>query len=125
MSMLDDILEKTKSLPVDEQLKQICDQIQEEEQKKFNEGVLDDMPVGPNIFLSIQVPGITGKETCFVCLEREFPGQYITGLWSKVINKNKENKKPIKRTRVWEIKETSAKKILESYAKILTFMKGK
>lgn len=124
MTILEDLLEKTKSLPVDEQLKQICDEIQKEEQEKFKV-LIKEMPVGPNIFLSIVAPGITGKERCFICLEREFPGQYIATLWTKIIEKEGEIKKQLKRTKVWEIKESQPKKILEAYAKILNFMKGK
>jgi hypothetical protein len=124
MTILSEIIDKTKNLPIDEQLKQICDAIQKEEQESWFEEVKNDIIKGPNIFLSILVPGITGKETCFLCLEREFPGKYITSLWSKINDSNREIKKTMKRTKVWEIKETEPKKILENYAITLKFMRG-
>jgi hypothetical protein len=122
--MLEEILEKTKTLPTDDQLKQICDQIQKEEEEKFRD-YLGEMPKGPNMFLAIWVPGITGKELCYVCLEREFPGKYLVTLWSKLSEKSIIKKKSLIRTKVWEVKESAPKKILEEYAKILKFMRGK
>jgi hypothetical protein len=124
MTILDELLEKTKTLPVDEQLRQVCDDIQAEEQLKFKDFVIE-MPTGPNIFLSIMVPGVTKKEICFVCLEREFPGQFIASFWTKMKDKENANKKPIKRMKVWEIKESIPKKIMQSYADKLNFMRGK
>jgi len=123
-SLLEEIIKKTSTLPQDQQIKQICDQIQKEEEENSDEKLFEEKPTGPNIFLSILIPGITGKEICFICLEREFPGKYITSMWSKIYDIDIKNKRSIKRTNVWEIKETDPKKILEFYAKILKFMKG-
>jgi len=122
MSMLDEILSKIPNLTTDEKIKQICDQIIKEEEPKFENA--SDKPEGPNIFLALEVPGITKKDICFITLEREFPGKFITVLWSKVKEKPEQEKKPLKKTRVWEINETDVKKILKEYAKIVKFMKG-
>jgi len=119
-TLFEEILEKTKALSLDEQLKQICDKIQQEEESKFSDFIKEKL-VGPNVFLSLKVPGMTGRETCFLCLEREFVGKYITSLWTKPHN---ERKTSLKRTKVWEIKENSATKILETYGKHFKFMRG-
>lgn len=120
MTMLDELVEKVVKLPIDEQLRQVCDKIQIEEQEKFKD-VIKFMPVGPNIFLSVSVPEMSGKEVSFLCLEREYPGQYISSLWTKNVG---DVNKSIKRMKVWEIKDTAPKKILEAYAKLLKFKRG-
>ena len=117
MTILSEVLEKVKNDPLDAQMKVICDEIQKEEEEKFKV-LKDKKPVGPNIFLSISVPNLTKNELNFLCLEREFPGVYITSLWSKIGDKS------IKRIKTWECKENSSQKILEFYSKTLKFIKG-
>jgi hypothetical protein len=121
--ILEDMLKKVKDFPLDDQLKHFCDEIQKEEEEKFKD-LKNEKPVGPNIFLSILVPGLTKNEINFLCLERDFPGVYITSLWSKPIDKDEKIKKTIKRIKVWECKENTAQKILEFYAKAHKFIRS-
>ncbi len=122
MSILEEILSKIPNLTADEKIKQICDQIIKEEESKFENKL--DKPEGPNIFLALEVPGITRKEICFITLERDFPGKFVVALWAKIKEKPEQEKKSMKKTRVWEINETDVKKILKEYVKIVKFMKG-
>jgi len=116
MSILKDLInESKKNVDLDTELKMICDTIFEEE-KNDN----PDTPTGPNIYLSVEVPGITKRDLCFICLERESRGKFIASLWSKQRDKNT----PIKRTVVWEIKEDSVEKILGFFADKVAFMRG-
>jgi len=123
MTVLSDLLEKVKNNPLDDQMKHICDQIQVEEEEKFKV-LAKEKPKGSNIFLAILIPEITKNEIDFLCLERDFPGSYIISLWSKQRLKDGTDLGTIKRVKVWECKEIYVQKILESYSKILKFMKG-
>ena len=123
MTILAELLEKTKDNPLDAQMKQICDEIQQEEELNFKD-LKNEKPVGPNIFLSILVPGLIKSEINFLCLEREFPGVYIVTLWSKTLSANSVSWPVNKRIKVWECKETTTQKILEFYSKTFKFIKG-
>lgn len=128
MTILAELLEKTKDNPLDAQMKQICDEIQEEEELNFKD-LKNEKPVGPNIFLSVLVPGLTSIEINFLCLEREFPGVYIVTLWSKFVSKDvgisaQGKTTANKRIKVWECKENTTQKILEFYSKTFKFIKG-
>lgn len=118
MSILNSLLEevKNKNLDLDTQLKIICDNISEEEKNEEK----TDVPEGPNIYLAIEVPGITSRDLCYVCLERESRGKFIVSLWSK----QKGRDTPIKRTIVWEVKEDTTEKILSFFADKVSFMRG-
>jgi hypothetical protein len=123
MSTLTEILDKVKKLPLDEQMKQICDKIQEEEELNFKD-LKSHKPVGSNIFLAINVPPLSENEINFLCLERDFPGVYIASLWSKVGSKDTKVYSTNKRIKVWECKENTTQKILEFYSRTLKFIKG-
>ena len=123
MTILTELLEKVKNNPLDAQMKEICDKIQEEEELNFKD-FKKDKPVGPNIFLAILVPGLTKKEINFVCLEREFPGVYLVSLWSQMISEEEGKTAAKRRIKVWECRETAAQKILEFYSKTFKFIKG-
>jgi len=121
MGVIDEILKEAgieKSM-IDEQVRQICDQIFEEEKGKMEH--LHDLPKGPNIFLPIECPGRTLNEVAYLTLEREAPGEFFMGLWTK----EKAVEKPVKRIQTWPIKEATANKVLQEYAKKLRFLKGK
>ncbi len=117
MSILKGLIDESKkdNLDLDTELKMICDTISEEEKNDSQ-----DVPTGPNIYLAIEVPGITKRDLCFVCLERESRGKFIASLWSKQRDKDT----PIKRTVVWEIKEDRAERILGFFADKVAFMRG-
>jgi hypothetical protein len=123
MSNLSEMLDKINKLPLDEQMKQVCDKIQEEEEVNF-ETIKKQKPIGPNIFLSINVPSLTENEINFLCLERDFPGVYIVGLWSKQYPVPDGYVSSNRRIKVWECKENTVQKILEFYSKVLKFIKG-
>jgi len=126
MTILTELLEKSKDNPLDAQMKEICDKIQEEEELNFK-NFKNEKPIGPNIFLAILVSGLTKNEINFLCLEREFPGVYIVSLWSKIIYPNSDGgykSTANKRIKVWECKENTTQKILEFYSKTFKFIKG-
>jgi len=50
-TILEELLEKTVKSMLDDQMKQICDQIMLEEKPKFTKPVFE--PIGPNIFLAV------------------------------------------------------------------------
>jgi len=120
MTILSELLNQVKNNPLDEQMKKVCDEIQTEEEEKFKI-LVKEKPKGPNIFLAILIPEMTRNEINFLCLEREFPGSYIISLWSR---KRGSTEQVMKRIKVWDCKEKTLQKILESYSKILKFMKG-
>lgn len=118
MSILKTLIDdaRKENLDLDSELRVICDTISEEEKNNSR-----DIPTGPNIYLAIEVPGITKRDICFVCLERESRGKFIASLWSK---QNLGSTTPIKRTVVWEIKEDKAERILGFFADKVAFMRG-
>jgi len=118
MPILKELLELVSKSELDEQVKQICDQIMVEEKSKFAHP--DDEPKGPNIFLSIEFPD--KKYISYLCLERESKEKYIISVWSKLYtNKNIDS---MKRKRVWEVVEVKAEKILKFYAETLKYVRG-
>ena len=78
MGLLEEILVKVQKLPLDQQVKQFCDKILEEEKGKDEHFIV--APKGPNIFLNLQVPAPTPDDVAFLCLERQFEGKYIVSL---------------------------------------------
>jgi len=120
MSILNELLEKVASAELDEQVKQLCDVIFEEE--KDNIQKLDDLPKGPNIFLCLEVPGRSQGETAYVALEREAKEQYIMSIWVKGPPSSVD--KPARRIKAVELKEEKAEKILLHFAETYKHMKG-
>ena len=118
MSILNELLAKVASAELDEQVKQLCDVIFEEE--KDNIQNMDDLPKGPNIFLCLEVPGRKQGEVAFVALEREAKEQYITSIWVK----GGPPSKPARRIKATELKEVKAEKILLHFAETYKHMKG-
>jgi len=121
MGIIDKILEEAgieKSV-LDNQIRQLCDQIFDEEKGKME--YYQELPEGPNIFLPVECPGRTANEIAFLTLERESPGEFFMGLWVK----EKKTEKKVKRIQTWAIKESTANKIMQEYAKRLRFLRGK
>jgi len=117
--ILDDIVKDLKGLEIDQQVKDICDKIWEEEKDEISHPDL--MPIGPNIFLALSCPGRTKDEISFLTLERELDGEYVAGFWA--INIKKKNDF-MKRYRTWSIKEVNCIRIIKAYAKKLKYTKG-
>lgn len=117
-TILEELLEKTVKSMLDEQMKQICDQIMAEEKPKFTKPTFE--PIGPNIFLAIQCSKETDILVSYLVLEREMKEKYIVVLMGQ--NTKKDN--ILRRQKVWEVKEDKAEKILKFYAEKLKFVKG-
>ena len=127
MPILEELLKEIKSDDIDEQVKILCDQIFEEEKDKIEH--IKIIPKGPNVFLSLEVPGRTSLEVAFVVLERETSSQFIISLWTinkSFINNFKSGDDPLslKRQRAEEVREFKPEKILHEYAKFIKYMKG-
>lgn len=121
-NLLDEAIELVKGKEIDQQVKEICDQIIEQETEPNGLMPMNElMPIGPNIFLAINCPGRIKQEIAFLTLEREMLGQYIIAFWAKNIN-NKDD--ILKRYRVWSIMEISCKQIIKSFAEKLKYVRG-
>lgn len=98
-----------------QQVRELCDLIKEEEQKNIKYPKL--LPTGPNVFLSLEVPGRYKTEVGFITLERESVEQYI--IVYHTLEKHRIDKEfsilP-RRRKVWEINENKAEKILTKFA---------
>lgn len=117
MSLIDELMKKVEKYELDEQLKIICDELQPEFDKN---GHNPDSPRGPNIFLSVNVPGITNKDLCFICLEREERSKYIVSYWAK----QRERLVPCKRTKAIPVNNNKASEILMFFINHVSFMNG-
>ena len=110
-----------------EGLRTLCDSIFEQEKDNNEHAVL--LPKGPNIFLSLEVPGRITGEIAFLSLERESEDLYLAVLFTT--NKKELAKvhsmtdtPSIKRQRVWEINDSRPEQILTAYAKRYKFLRG-
>lgn len=113
MGILEQILEEIEPCKLDEQVRNICDQIIDEEKKEDYCG-----PEGPNVFLSLEALK-TEKDHTFLCLEREEVGKFIITKYVKTLLTG-----PLKRVQVWVIKEDKANKIIRAYAQTMKYIKG-
>jgi len=127
MGILATIIEELGTDELIEQVHMICQQILEEEKESFE--YIDYASDGPNIFLTIEVPGRNQKEVGFLSLEREGEEIYLV-IFSTLTkadmesHKNAEDAPPPKRQRVWEIRDHRAEKILTEYAKRAKLLRG-
>ncbi len=120
MGILEAIIEELEDAnTLDEQVRELCDKIADQESSR-NKHALE-LPDGPNVFLSLEVPGRNKKELAFLTLEREMPEKYITGMWSKSLS---DPEASLKKIRIWESKEVKAAKILKEYASIIKYLRG-
>jgi len=101
-----------------EKIRKICDKIFEEETKDITED--ERLLKGPNIFLSLEVPGRTTKEIAFLTLERESKDKYLLVFYGMP----KIGDKRLKRQKVWEIDDHRPEKILTDYLKKYKFLRG-
>lgn len=124
MSILDKLIEEIPSDDKLEVIKELCRQIQEEEDKSIIEARKRKMPAGPNVFLTVEVPGIKKREVSYLALERESEDKYLAVLSSIFIKDlHVEDKNP-KRVKVWEISQIEPRKILIEFAKVVKFLRG-
>jgi len=128
MPILDTLLSEIESSDVDEQVKQLCDQIMDEERGEEKQPYRG--PDGPNVFLTLEI-GKDQKEIFFLTLEREEPEKYIVAHYAKkrglLVGRgmNPEDRQPpLKRIKAWEVKQSKAAKIVTEFAKKLKYLRG-
>ena len=118
MSILSKLLSEIKSDDKVQQLRELCFRIYKEEESSIKN--IDYLPKGPNIFLSLEVPGRTEKEIAFLSLEREYSEEYIVVLFSKL----QVPESTLKRQKTWKTVEGNPEKILTTYARIYKHLRG-
>ena len=126
MGILDQLLDEIGSTDLTQQVREICDQIFEQEKDKIEH--IDYLIKGPNVFLCLEVPGRTNNEVSFLTLEREYEEMYVAVLWAwrkqQLENNTPEEIDPPRKRKTWVFNENKAKKILTEYAKIVKHFKG-
>ena len=121
-TILQKVLSEIESEDDTEKIRKLCYQINEEEKSNIkNDGYL---PVGPNIFLSLEVPGRNDKELAFLALERESADLYLSVLYTIAKTQLRKPDWSLKRQRVWEIEDHRPEKILTNYAKTYKYLRG-
>lgn len=118
-TVLDQILSEIEEEDLDMKVRELCDQIQDEELQKHPPNYPDQLPEGPNIFLSLEIPPTNKNQINFLTLEREIPGEFIVCLYGKNVSELDDNTKPTKKIKSWNVNESKAKKVLLLYARIL------
>ncbi len=118
-ALLDEIVSELKGKEIDQQVREICDKIWEEEK----DGIENDkyLPIGPNIFLALSCPGRVKGEVGFLTLERELEGEYLAGFWAITPKKRDDT---LKRYRTWIIKEVNCIRIVKAFASKLKYVRG-
>jgi len=125
MGILQNLLKEivTPKADLTQQVIELCDLIKEEEQKNIKYPKL--LPTGPNVFLSLEVPGRYKTEVGFITLEREDVEQYVSVYHTLEKHRiNKEFSISPRRRKVWEINENKAEKILTKFALIIKMLKN-
>jgi len=124
VGILKELLEELKTDSNVEKIRELCGEIFEQEKSNIENALL--LPKGPNIFLSLEVPGRNQSEIAFLCLERESEDIYLLVLF--VIRRSELNKSSetviMKKQRVWEINDHRPEKILTEYAKQYKYLRG-
>ena len=125
MGILQNLLKEivTPKADLTQQVRELCDLIKEEEKENIEYSEL--LPTGPNVFLSLEVPGRYKTEVGFITLEREGVEEYI--IVYHTLEKNRIDKEfsilP-RRKKVWEINENKAEKILTKFALVIKMLKN-
>lgn len=125
MTILGDIIKELEPDNNLEALMFLCDQIFEEE--KDNIEHIDILPKGPNIFLSLEVPGRMNNEVAFLSLERESESVYLAVMFvidKKLLEVKETEEISLKRQKIWEINDHRPEKILTEYAKKYKLLRG-
>jgi len=126
MTILGDLIKELPSDKLAEQVHMICQKILEEERESFK--YIEYASVGPNIFLTLEVPGKNKKEIGFISLEREGEEMYLVIFSTlpliEINDVDPEDAPPPKRQKVWEVRDHRAEKILTEFAKKVKFLRG-
>ena len=127
MTILEELFKEVGANNLTEQVRAVCEKIYKEEQPTFKYPEVE--PKGPNIFLAVEVPGKTNKQTGFLTLERESEEEYVAVFYladsKKVVKGDRDNSVKPRRSKVWEINENKAERILTRFAKICKTLRGK
>lgn len=122
MTILRQILDEIKTDDKTQQMRELCEKIQVEETEGKENSIA---PKGPNIFLSLEVPGRNTKEIAFLTLERESNSKYLVILYTLLKSQaSLIDEKPLKRRKVWEIEDNRPEKVVTFYAKQFKYLKG-
>ena len=123
-TIFDELLAEVQTNDEDETIRKICDTIYAEEEENFAHK--DHRPIGPNIFLSLEIPSTNPKGLTYLALERESSNQFILGVWTKRLIAISEYTTDIslKRIKVWPVKYHDAKRIMKEFAEKFKFLKG-
>jgi len=120
------LLEEIKTSDLTQQVREICDQIMEQEKNNIEYPEL--APKGAMVFLSLEAPGRNTKEVGFLTLEREseerYTAVYHTIEKHRINHENLDKTLPPRRRSVWVINENTAEKILTKFAKKLKMLRG-
>lgn len=126
MTILGSIIEELGTDKLIEQVHMICQRIRQEEKESFK--YIEYASDGPNILLTLEVPGRNQKEIGFISLEREGEEIYLiifsTLQKSEINGVNANEAPPPKRQRVWEVRDHRAERILTEFAKTVKFLRG-
>lgn len=127
MTILDELIKEAGTSDLTEQIRSICEKIYNEEKPTFQYPEVE--PKGPNIFLAVEVPGKTDRQTGFLTLERESEEDYVVVFYmvdiNKIVKGSKEESVSPRKIKAWEVSEIYADKILTRFAKICKTLRGK
>lgn len=129
MGILDEVIAEFKTDNMIIQLRELCKQISEEENKKIIKYV-ERLPKGPNVFLSLEIPPLKNSEISYITLERDMSLEgeggtdWLVFIWTMNLKLYRDDAKGLKRVKVYKIEGKSAKKILTQFAKKVKFYRG-
>ncbi|MGD2071999.1 MAG: hypothetical protein PVG65_00710 [Candidatus Thorarchaeota archaeon] len=128
MGILDEIISEFKTDDMIVQLRELCNQIKNEEIKNIKHH--NRLPKGPNIFLSLEIPGINHDQISYITLERDLDLEgedgtnWLIGIWTVFSKFFLNDTKGLKRVKTYKIEGKSTKKILTEFAKKVKFYRG-
>jgi len=129
MGILDKVIAELKTDNMIIQLRELCKQITEEENKKIIK-YTERLPKGPNVFLSLEIPPLKNSEISYITLERDMSLEgeggtnWLIFVWTMNLKLYHDDAKGLKRVKVYKIEGRSAKKILTQFAKKVKFYRG-
>jgi hypothetical protein len=122
LTLLQETIKNLKSDDDAEKIKLLCDQISKEEKEFIDHP--ERLPYGPNIFLSLEVPGRMSQEVAYLTLEREGVDFYLAVLYTLPLSQIKNVDVGVKKQRVWQIEDHRPEKVLTGYAKVIKYLRG-
>ena len=120
--IIDDLLKEIPSSEKVIQIKEICNQIWEEEKEGIKYPKL--LPDGGNIFLALEVPSKHKGNVSFLTLERDPMDEYVSNYYSIKIPHIQYIPQMPNKYQSHKLEGISAKKILIEFAKLVKFYRG-